>query len=596
MLCDKKKSPNNLPLYEKKNLVLKWLTIFSLYLSDTSFRRVFSTYKIQLFMDIKSLFRRKSIADAIANSENLHGEGGSMVKSLTLRDLTAMGIAAVIGAGIFSTVGKACAEGGPAISVLYVFTAIACLFSALCYAEFASRVPVSGSAYTYAYTTLGEIIAWIIGWNLVFEYAIGNITVAISWSDYFSNLLEKGFHINIPDYLEMDYLTAKRAAISDPTSVAAAAWNDAPSFLGIKFIADLPTLLLTFLVTILIIRGIKESKIATNIMVGVKLVVVFLVVAIGAFYVDTSNWSPFAPNGWGNVMKGVSSVFFAYIGFDAISTTAEECKNPQRDLPRAMLYSLIICTVLYVAVVLVMTGMVKYDKLGVGDPLAFVFGERGLFWIEKIVAISAVFAMASVFLVFQIGQPRIWMTMSRDGLLPPRFAALHPKFRTPYFSSILAGFLVAIPSLFMNLTEVTDLCSIGTLFAFALVSGGILYLEKDDPSVKQVGFRIPYLNGQFIVPLLLVATLAAFIYYRPEVFTDFQGNHVLYWFFFVVFAWVAFKSFNEKWSMIPVLGLLTNLYLMTELGATNWIRFLIWCAIGLVIYFTYSYRKSNLAY
>jgi basic amino acid/polyamine antiporter, APA family len=547
-------------------------------------------------MDINTLFRRKSIKDAIANSENLHGDGSStMVKSLNLRDLTAMGIAAVIGAGIFSTVGKACAEGGPAISVLYVFTAIACLFSALCYAEFASRVPVSGSAYTYAYTTLGEIIAWIIGWNLVFEYAIGNITVAISWSDYFSNLIEKGFHINIPDYLEMDYLTAKRAFIADPTSAAAAAWNDAPTILGFKFIADLPTLLLTFLVTILIIRGIKESKIATNIMVGVKLVVVFLVVAIGSFYVDTSNWSPFAPNGWGNVMKGVSSVFFAYIGFDAISTTAEECKNPQRDLPKAMIYSLIICTILYVAVVLVMTGMVKYDTLGVGDPLAYVFGARGLFWIEKIVAISAVFAMASVFLVFQIGQPRIWMTMSRDGLLPKRFAALHPKFKTPYFSSIIAGLLVAIPSLFMNLTEVTDLCSIGTLFAFALVSGGILYLEKDDPSVSQVGFRIPYINGQFIVPILFVATLAVFTKYRPEIFINFHENHVLYWFFFMVFAWVTYKSFTEKWSVIPVLGLLTNLYLMTELGATNWIRFLIWCAIGLVIYFAYSYKKSNLA-
>ena len=546
-------------------------------------------------MDINSLFRRKSIADAISNAENLHGDGGAMVKNLTLRDLTSMGIAAVIGAGIFSTVGKACAEGGPAISVLYVFTAVACLFSALCYAEFASRVPVSGSAYTYAYTTLGEIIAWIIGWNLVFEYAIGNITVAISWSDYFSNLIEKGFHINIPDYLEMDYLSAKRAALTDPTSVAAAAWNDAPTILGIKFIADLPTLLLTFLVTILIIRGIKESKIATNIMVAVKLVVVFLVVVIGVLYVDTSNWSPFAPNGWGNVMKGVSSVFFAYIGFDAISTTAEECKNPQRDLPRAMIYSLIICTILYVAVVLVMTGMVKYDTLGVGDPLAYVFGARGLFWIEKIVAVSAVFAMASVFLVFQIGQPRIWMTMSRDGLLPKRFAQLHPKFKTPYFSSILAGFLVAIPALFMNLTEVTDLCSIGTLFAFALVSGGILYLEKDAPSVKAVGFRIPYLNGQFIIPILFIATLGVFINYRPEVFVNINGNHILYWFFFLVFGWVVYKSFTEKWSVIPVLGLLTNLYLMTELGATNWIRFLIWCAIGLVIYFAYSYKKSNLA-
>ena len=260
-----------------------------------------------------------------------------------------------------------------------------------------------------------------------------------------------------------------------------------------------------------------------------------------------------------------------------------------------MIYSLIICTILYVAVVLVMTGMVPYHKLGVGDPLAFVFGERGLFWIEKIVAISAVFAMASVFLVFQIGQPRIWMTMSRDGLLPKRFASLHPTFKTPYFSSILAGLLVAIPSLFMNLTEVTDLCSIGTLFAFALVSGGILYLEKDDPSVKQVGFRIPYVNGQFIVPILFTISFGLFTQYRPEVFLNFNENHVLYWGFFLVFAWVMHKSFTEKWSLIPVLGLLTNLYLMTELGATNWLRFLLWCAIGLVIYFAYSYKKSNLA-
>lgn len=548
-------------------------------------------------MNFNSLFRRKSIADAIANSEaDIHGSGGSMVKNLNLRDLTSMGIAAVIGAGIFSTVGKACSEGGPAISVLYVFTAVACLFSALCYAEFASRVPISGSAYTYAYTTMGEIIAWIIGWNLVFEYAIGNITVAISWSDYFTNLIENGLHINVPDYLEMDYLTAKRASINDPSSAAAAAWNSAPTILGVKFIADLPTLLLTFLVTILIIRGIKESKIATNIMVAVKLVVVFIVIVVGAFYVDTTNWSPFAPNGWGNVLKGISSVFFAYIGFDAISTTAEECKNPQRDLPRAMIYSLIICTILYVAVVLVMTGMVSYDKLGVGDPLAYVFGERGLVWIEKIVAVSAVFAMASVFLVFQIGQPRIWMTMSRDGLLPSRFASLHPKFKTPFFSSIVAGLLVAIPSLFMNLTEVTDLCSIGTLFAFAIVSGGILFLEKENPSVSSVGFRIPYINGKIIVPILFVVTLMTFVYYRPEIFENINGNHIIYWFYFLIFAIVSFKTFENNWSIIPVLGLLTNLYLMTELGATNWIRFLIWCFLGLIIYFAYSYKKSKLAH
>jgi basic amino acid/polyamine antiporter, APA family len=560
------------------------------------------------FMANNSIFRRKSISTLLSQGgDNIHGDAeGGMVKSLTVRDLTAMGIAAVIGAGIFSTVGKACQEGGPAISLLYIFTAIACLFSALCYAEFASRVPVSGSAYTYSYTTFGEIIAWIIGWNLVFEYAVGNITVAISWSDYFTNLLENGLGLNVPDFLEMDYLSASRAYASVQEQIAAGtplssldaalqkaanAWTTAPQIGGLRLIADLPTLLITFLTTVLIIRGIKESKQASNIMVAVKLVVIVAVILIGAFYINTDNWSPFAPNGLGSILKGVSAVFFAYIGFDAISTTAEECKNPQRDLPKAMIYTLILCTIIYVLMVMVMTGMVNYKELGVGDPLAFVFGRVGLPWIEKIVAISAIFAMGSVFLVFQIGQPRIWMAMSRDGLLPKKFSELHPRYKTPMFSSIVAGILVALPSLVMNLTEVTDLCSIGTLFAFALVSGGILLLEPDPTAT---GFKVPYINGRFLVPILFVLTTGMFYYYKPEVFS-FSKDSILYLLFLGVFGVMSVYSFIKSWSLIPVVGLLTNFYLMTELGLLNWTRFLIWCAIGIVIYFLYGYKKSKLA-
>jgi len=557
-------------------------------------------------MEFKDLFRKKDIGKMVADAEEraLHGHGG-MVKNLNVRDLTAMGIAAIIGAGIFSTVGKACVDGGPAISLLYVFTAVACLFSALCYAEFASRVPISGSAYTYAYTTFGELIAWIIGWNLVFEYAIGNITVAISWSQYFVSLLEKGLHLHVPAYWQLDYVSAYKA-FTDPANELAhdvsaeavalgkTAWETAPRLFGLRMIANLPTLLLTFLISWLIIRGIKESKRASNIMVAVKLTVVFLVLIIGVFYIDTSNWSPFAPNGYGSILKGVSAVFFAYIGFDAVSTTAEECNNPQRDLPRAMLYSLAICTILYVLVCLVLTGMVSYKELGVGDALSYVFGKVHLYFIEKIVAISAVFAMGSVFLVFQLGQPRIWMAMSRDGLLPARFGKIHPKFKTPVFSSVVAGFVVAIPSLFMNLTQVTDLCSIGTLFAFALVSGGILILEEDKSG--KPGFKAPYINGAYITPILFVATLVVFIKYKPETFdlVHFSPSVIPSLVFFIIFGFVSYHGFIRKWSLIPVLGLMTNLYLMTELGIVNWTRFGIWCVLGFIIYFAYGYKKSKL--
>jgi len=439
---------------------------------------------------------------------------------LTARDLTAFGIAAIIGAGIFSTIGKASADGGPAVIFLFIFTAMACSFAAFAYAEFASMVPVSGSAYTYSYVAFGEIIAWIIGWALIMEYAIGNITVAISWSDYFTGLLESG-GIHLPQYIQMDYLTAsngfKEATalmhggktfenLSEGLQAAYTAWTTSPTIGSFHLVADLPALLIIIIITYLVYRGMKESRNASNLMVVVKLCIILLVIAVGIFYVDTANWHPFAPNGVGGILKGVSAVFFAYIGFDAISTTAEECKDPQRDLPRGMMWAIIICTILYVIIALVLTGMVNYADLNVGDPLAFVFDKLDLKWMSGIIAVSAVVAMASVLLVFQMGQPRIWMSMSRDGLLPKRFSKVHPKYQTPSYATIVTGFVVAVPALFLNLTMVTDLCSIGTLFAFVLVCAGVLVLQNK-PNIPRGKFKTPYVNSKFVFPILLLIGL-----------------------------------------------------------------------------------------
>jgi APA family basic amino acid/polyamine antiporter len=563
------------------------------------------------------LFRKKSISAILADaktglSDATHSSSG-LNKVLTVRDLTAMGIAAVVGAGIFSTIGNASYQGGPGVSLLFVITAVCCGFSALCYAEFASRIPVSGSAYTYAYASFGELIAWIIGWDLLMEYAIGNIAVAISWSQYFVNLME-GLHIHIPSYLTTDYLSASRGFKEATAGLANGgamekltqnvrsgyeAWSTAPQIGSMRLIADIPALAIVFLITWLVYTGIKETRRATNMMVGLKIIILLAVIAIGFFFVAPANWSPFLPNGFGGMMKGVSAVFFAYIGFDAISTTAEECKNPQRDLPRGMIYSLIICTVLYIAIALVLTGMVSYKELQVGDPLAFVFKRVGLDKISYIISFSAVIATASVLLVFQMGQPRIWMSMSRDGLLPKAFSRIHPKYKTPSFATIVTGLFVAIPALFLNLTEVTDLTSIGTLFAFVLVCGGVLLLPKREVGEEKPKFQIPYVSSRFIVPVLFI--VGVFILYKKflglfdftegwEVFRD----KLPFFLFVILSVALTIASFIKKLSLIPVLGLASCFYLMTELGYTNWLRFLIWLVIGLVIYFLYSRSHSKL--
>ena len=557
-----------------------------------------------------SLFRKKSIdkiikdaEQGLADSHEPHG----LHKILTARDLTFMGIAAIVGAGIFSTIGTAAFNGGPGISLLFVITAVTCGFSALCYAEFASRVPIAGSAYTYAYVSFGELIAWIIGWALILEYAIGNIVVAISWSGYFNNLLEV-VGIRLPAWLTTDPSTAKAAYMEAQTAIAAGtpldeslqfardAWMSAPVVGGYHIFMNIPAFVIVVLITMLTYIGIKESKRSTNAMVVFKIAVIIFVIVLGFFSVQPHNWSPFMPNGFEGVLKGVSAVFYAYIGFDAISTTAEECKNPQRDLPRGMIYSLVICTVLYILIALVLTGMVNYTELNVVDPLAEVFQKTGQGWIAYVVSISAVIATTSVLLVFQLGQPRIWMSMSRDGLLPKAFSKIHHKYKTPSFSTIVTGLLVAIPTLFTPSSLMVDLTSIGTLFAFILVSAGVLMLPRLDSSVKR-GFKLPYINGQVIVPVIYIIFVVASWERIVEDFNNMGSDNlqeVLFLVFIAVGAILSILTFIRRYSFIPIMGVLFCSYLLIEIPALSWLWFLGWMGAGLCIYFLYGYRNSKL--
>jgi len=582
---------------------------------------------------LSDLFRKKSVEQILSDMDHHEASGSALKRNLRVVDLTALGIAAVIGAGIFSTIGTAASHGGPAVSLLFLFTAVACAFSAMCYARFASVIPISGSAYTYAYASFGELLAWVIGWDLIMEYAIGNIAVAISWSDYFTGLMS-GIGVHLPEYLVIDYLSAARgyhAALAEMAGgigidqlsfqmrEAYLAWTHAPVIGHIRLIADIPAFSIVVFICTLVYIGIYETKVAGNTMVLLKIGILLVIISVGSFYVNRENWSPFAPNGITGVLKGVSGVFFAYIGFDAISTTAEECRNPRRDLPRAIIAALIITTVLYVAISLVLTGMVSYKELAVGDPLAFAFSQLHLTKLSGIIAISAVIAMAGVLLVFQVGQPRIWMSMSRDGLLPKRFGRIHRRFRTPAFATVIAGIFVAVPALFMNLTEVTDLCSIGTLFAFVLVSGGVLVLDERSSSQKtptgKNEFRIPYLNSRYFLPVIWlgVGLLVYFSVGSWQLAVGSEGDGIAHHasriahlpsrisyhdipllIFTAIALTITLFSILRQWSLIPVLGLLTNLYLMAQLGVTNWLRFGIWLVVGLVIYFTFGVRHSRL--
>ena len=554
-------------------------------------------------MNFSNLFRKKSTKAIV--QEGGDGEHSSLNKVLNVKDLTFFGIAAIIGGGTFSAIGNACFSGGPAVVLLYIMCAIACGFTAMCYAEFASRVPVSGSAYTYAYVSFGEIFAWIIGWALIMEYSIGNIYIAFSWSGYFTNLLES-FHIFLPEWLTINYKSAQDAVISNKGVEGLAAWKNAPIIGGLKIIFDLPAVIINLLITYLVYRGTKESRNFSNIMVYIKLAIIILVIVVGAFYVDIDNWTPFMPNGFSGVMGGVSAVFFAYIGFDAVSTLAEETKNPQRDLPKGMIYSLVICTVVFIVLALVITGMVSYVLLGVSDPLAEIFALKGVKWMLFLVSIAAVVAMTSVLLVFQMGQPRIWMTMSRDGLMPKKFAEIHPKYKTPSFATIVTGLVVGIPIFFTDENFVLDFTSIGTLFAFVLVCGGVLMLSPQSETelaerATKGKFRIPYVNSKFIFPAIIFIAVVLIVNYLPTFFSDIldfsngkMATSIPMLVFLLVCVVMTFLSFTKNLSLIPLLGLVSCCYLLTGMAVSNWMWFGVWLVIGLVFYFIYGYKNSKL--
>jgi basic amino acid/polyamine antiporter, APA family len=552
-----------------------------------------------------SIFRRKSLDKIILDAEEGLGDAHEqhLKKCLGVRDLTFMGVAAVIGAGIFSTIGIAAYHGGPGVIFLFMITAITCGFTALCYAEFASRVPVAGSAYTYSYVSFGEVIAWVIGWALILEYAIGNVVVAISWSAYFNNIL-RNMGIHLPDWLATGYQTAKmnyEAALAAHKPVSGLVFLNAPEIAGVKFIINLPAFIIVVLITALAYIGINESRKSANFMVGLKLVVLAFIAVLGFWLIfstgTTGNWKPFLPEGMGGVMQSVSSVFFAYIGFDAISTTAEECRNPQRDLPKGMMYSLVICTVIYIITALVITGLVNYKEFEfIADPLAYVFDKINMHKIGFIISISAVVASTSVLLVFQIGQPRIWMSMSRDGLLPPAFGRISKRFKTPGFATIITGLLVGIPVLVVDDKLMTDLTSIGTLFAFVLVCGGVLYLPK---LIRVPGkFSIPYLNGKY----LILFFFALFVFFSRHRIGNAIANlnaesyqEILFLLFLCAALIISIFTWIRNYSVIPVLGVLFCLYLMIEIPARSWMVFFGWMGVGLAIYIIYGRRKSRLA-
>jgi basic amino acid/polyamine antiporter, APA family len=482
---------------------------------------------------VGELFRRKPVAEAIRESEQ---GGHTLRRTLGVGQLTMLGVGAIVGAGIFSSIGEMAAgsEGrpgaGPALVVSYLLTALTCGFAAMCYAEIAAMVPIAGSAYSYAYVAFGEVVAWVIGWDLIIEYAIGNIYVAQSWSDYFRSFVRGAFGMDFPVWMACDFQTAARTP-----DIAAGA----PHLGGLVVAFNLPAALIVGLLTVLLVIGIRESARFNAVMVAIKLVLVAGFVGVGAFFVRRSNWHPFAPNGVAGIWSGASLAFFSYIGFDAVSCAAEETRNPQRDLPRGMIASLVICTVLYVATAVVMTGLVPSSELATGDPLARALRMVGLDRLATVMSFGAVVAVTAVLLVFQLGQPRIFMAMARDGLLPPIFGRVHPRFRTPAFGTIVTGVFVAVMPSLITPAQALELTNIGTLFAFILVSLGVIALRRHSPTVPRP-FRCP---GYPVTPVLSVAFCGLLV----------AGLH---------------------W--------------------TNWIRFLVWLAIGMVIYWTYSRPRSRL--
>jgi APA family basic amino acid/polyamine antiporter len=494
---------------------------------------------------LRGLFRTKNLDDILAA---VGDQTNALKRSLGALNVTLLGIGAIIGAGIFATVGTAAAGdasrpgAGPSLMLSFCITAIVCAFTALCYAEMAAMVPISGSAYTYSYATLGEVVAWIIGWDLILEYAIGNVAVAISWANYFRSLLEN-IGIDIPQWLSTDFRTARKI----PGLI-----ESAPHIFGIPIVFNLLAFGIVALITIVLVWGIKESAQFNAVMVGIKILVLLFFIVVSLYFVApakmAANWHPFQPNGWGGTLAGAAVVFFAYIGFDAVSTVAEETKNPARDLPIGIIASLIICTIFYIVVAAVFTGLIPYSDLvrrlatEQAEPLTMALEHvaPGANWATGIVAFGSVVAHTAVLLVFQLGQPRIFFSMARDGLLPPIFAKVHPRFKTPHVTTILTGVVVGLFSAFMSIDEMVDLTNIGTLFAFVLVCIGITILRYKEPN-RERPFKVPF----------------------------------------------------GAWPL-PMMGAVSCVFLMYYLPPTSWWRFVAWLMIGLSVYLSYGYAKSEL--
>ena len=552
---------------------------------------------------MNQLFKRKTYNSASYTP--------SFNRVLGMWDIVFFGLAAIIGAGSFSSLGEAIFRGGPGVISLYIICGIACGFTAMSYAEFASRIPTSGSAYTYAYASFGELIAWIIGWALIMEYSFGNIYVAFSWSDYFSSFVER-MGVSIPDYFKTSYPEAKKAFLSHSENKELInAWQSAPMVAGMKLIVDIPALVINFLITCLVFVGINESKNFNNLLVLLKLAVIVLIISVGVAYLSVDNWFPknnegvpsFMPNGFSGVMAAVSGVFFAYIGFDALSVLSEETKSPEKNLPRGMIIALVLSTLIYILLTLVLTGLVDYRKFeGIGDPLAFVFASENLDipWMEFIVSVTAIIAITTVLLVFQMGQPRIWYAMSRDGLLPKKFSQIHPKFKTPAFATVITGIAVGFPILFTDKSFILDFTSIGTIFAFVLVNAGVMMLPRKE---KQVGrFQIPFINSKILFPVIFIGGVMIFYFWQPEFFyslldwtdpneREFRMSMTI---FFMIHLGLIIFSIIKNPNLIPLLGLSSCLYLLTGMTHENWFWFGLWFILGLMIYFFYGKKNSLL--
>lgn len=502
----------------------------------------------------KNLFVTKPLGDLLQEAKD---NKAGLKKTLTGLNLTTLGIGAIIGAGIFVLTGQAAAQyAGPAIVISFIISGIACAFAGLCYAEFASMIPISGSAYTYSYATLGEFLAWIIGWDLILEYLFAASTVSVGWSGYVVSFL-KDFGIFIPTAL-----TAATGSVL--VEVPKLGWQQLTDNLSAGLLAqgvsvdtlphvtaiiNLPAMFIIAVLTILLVIGIRESANFNNIMVIVKVAVIIMFIAIGIAFVEAGNWRPFIPAntgvwghfGWSGILRGAGVIFFAYIGFDAVSTAAQEAKNPQRDMPVGILGSLSLSTVLYILVAIVLTGIVSYTTLNVADPVAVGVNAMGtgMFWLRPIVKIAAIAGLSSVILVMLLGQPRIFYSMAKDGLLPPVFSRVHPRFKTPYISTILTGCVAIVLAGVLPISILGELVSIGTLLAFAIVCVSIVVLRKTRPDIHRP-FRTPF------VPL------------------------------------------------IPILGALICLVQMVALPLDTWLRLIVWMVLGLIIYSTYSYRHSKL--